>query len=164
STHDGAENAKYSKQLSILSAMELCWNLCEILFVEAATAGSLLLLLLDWVRVHVSVVDNIVQDVLQSESPPQHDKFWDAVTGLVLQGRMGEARQLLAKEAAASLETRSMCRALDDLMKKMPVLNSAGSQTLTEFEIKWQHWQEMCARHLQEGTFASSPAMESICK
>ncbi|PIO30146.1 hypothetical protein AB205_0117550, partial [Aquarana catesbeiana] len=126
--------------------------------------GSLLILLLDWVRAHVSEVDNIVQDVLQSESPPQHDRFWDAITGLVLQGRIDEARQLLAKEAAASLETRSMCRALDDLMKKMPVLNSTGSQTLTEFELKWQHWQEVCARHLQEGTFASSPPMETICQ
>ncbi|XP_077315462.1 nuclear pore complex protein Nup85 [Lithobates pipiens] len=164
STRDGAQNAKYTEQLSILSAMELCWSLCEILFVEAATAGSLLILLLDWVRAHVSEVENIVQDVLQSESPPQHDRFWDAITGLVLQGRIDEARQLLAKEAAASIETRSMCRALDDLMKKMPVLNSTGSQTLTEFELKWQHWQEVCARHLQEGTFASSPPMETICQ
>ncbi|KAM9296928.1 nuclear pore complex protein Nup85 [Gastrophryne carolinensis] len=164
STRDGAQNAKYTEQLSILSAMELCWSLCEILFVEAATAGSILILLLDWVRGHVSEVDNMVQNALEAENPLQHEKFWDAITGLVLQARMDEARQLLAKVAAVSLETRSMCRALDELMKKMPILNWTGSQTLTEFEIKWQHWQEECERSLQEGTFASSPPMESICK
>ncbi|XP_068118039.1 nuclear pore complex protein Nup85 [Hyperolius riggenbachi] len=164
STCDATQVDKYSEQLSILSAMELCWSLCEILFVEAASAGSLLILLLDWVQFHGSEVDSMLQDVLQSENPPQHNKFWDVITGLVLQGRMDEARQLLAKEAATSSETRSMCRTLDDLMKKMPVLNNEGSQTLTEFELKWQHWQDECACRLQDETFASSPPMETICK
>ncbi|XP_075033956.1 nuclear pore complex protein Nup85 [Mixophyes fleayi] len=164
SIRDPAQSAKCSAQLSFLSAMELCWNLCEILFIEAATAGSLLILLLDWVRLHVFEVDTVAQDVLQSDNPPQHDRFWDAITGFVLQGRMDEARQLLAKEAAASVSTRSMCRVLDELLKNMPILSSAGSQTLTEFELKWQNWQEKCARHLQGGTFSSSPQMEAICK
>lgn len=36
---------------------------------------------------------------------------------------MNEARQLLSKEAIANPASMSMCRILDDLMKKMPVLN-----------------------------------------
>ncbi|XP_044154298.1 nuclear pore complex protein Nup85 [Bufo gargarizans] len=161
STRDATQSAKYSEQLSILSAMELCWNLCEILFIEAATAGSLLVLLLDWVRLHSSDIDSAAEDVLQSENPLQHERFWDVITGYVLQARMDEARQMLAKEAAVSASTRSMCRVLDDLLRKMPKFNS---QTLTEFELKWQHWREECERHLQCGTFSSSPQMESICK
>ncbi|XP_075702838.1 nuclear pore complex protein Nup85 isoform X2 [Rhinoderma darwinii] len=160
-TRDGGQSAKYSEQLAILSAMELCWNLCEILFIEAATAGSFLVLLLGWIRLHSSDIDNIAKEVLQSENPLQHDRFWDLITGYVLQARMDEARQLLAKEAAVSTSTRSMCRVLDDLLKKMPTFNS---QTLTEFELKWQHWREECERHLQCGTFSSSPHMEFICK
>uniref|UniRef100_A0A6I8SGL1 Nuclear pore complex protein Nup85 n=1 Tax=Xenopus tropicalis TaxID=8364 RepID=A0A6I8SGL1_XENTR len=151
-------------QISILSAMELSWNLCEILFIESAPAGPLLILLLDWVRLHVCEVDNIVQDVLRSERPTEHEKFWDGVTGYVLQGRMNEARQLLAKEASSSVSARSMCRVLDDLLKKMPMLNTAGTQTLTEFELKWQHWREECERHLQNGTFSSNPHMEVVCR
>ncbi|KAG8564933.1 hypothetical protein GDO81_012642 [Engystomops pustulosus] len=161
STRDKFQSEKYSEQLSILSAMELCWNLCEILFIEAATAGSLLVLLLDWIRFHSSEIDNIAEEVLQSESPLQHERFWDLITAYVLQARMDEARQLLAKEAAVTTSTRSMCRVLDDLLKKMPTF---GSQTLTEFELKWQHWREECERHLQCGTFSSSPQMETICK
>lgn len=161
STRDGTQSAKYNDQVSVLSAMELCWNLCEILFIEAATAGSLLVMLLDWIRLHTSDIDNIAEEVLQSENPLQHDKFWDLITGYVLQARMDEARQLLAKEASASTSTRSMCRVLDDLLKKMPTFTT---QTLTEFELKWQHWREECERHLQCGTFSSSPPMESICK
>ncbi|XP_069608268.1 nuclear pore complex protein Nup85 [Ranitomeya imitator] len=160
-TRDGNQSAKYSALLSILSAMELCWNLCEILFIEAAAAGSLLVLLLDWIRLHASDIDSIAEEVLQSENPLQHDRFWDLITGYVLQARMDEARQLLAKQAAASSSTRSMCRVLDDLLKKMPIFSS---QTLTEFELKWQHWREECERHLQCATFSSSPDMETICK
>lgn len=39
-----------------------------------------------------------------------------------------------------------------------------NTQTLTELELRWQHWHEECERHLQDGTFASSPRLESLCK
>uniref|UniRef100_A0A672UNY1 Nuclear pore complex protein Nup85 n=1 Tax=Strigops habroptila TaxID=2489341 RepID=A0A672UNY1_STRHB len=104
--------------VSILSAMELIWNLCEILFVEAAAAGPLLLRLLDWVRLHVCDVDNMVREVLSSEDPSKHELFW----------------------------------------------NLNNTQTLTEMELKWQHWHEECQRYLQDGTFASNSHTESICK
>uniref|UniRef100_A0A803Y7S3 Nuclear pore complex protein Nup85 n=1 Tax=Meleagris gallopavo TaxID=9103 RepID=A0A803Y7S3_MELGA len=105
-------------QVSILSAMELIWNLCEILFVEAAPAGPLLLRLLDWVQLHICDVDNMVREVLSSENPSKHKLFW----------------------------------------------NLGNTQTLTEMELKWQHWHEECQRYLQDGTFASNSHMESICK
>uniref|UniRef100_A0A8B9Q0D3 Nuclear pore complex protein Nup85 n=1 Tax=Apteryx owenii TaxID=8824 RepID=A0A8B9Q0D3_APTOW len=118
SARDPALHSQYSTQVSILSAMELIWNLCEILFVEAAVAGPLLLRLLDWVRLHVCDVDNMVREVLSSENPSKHELFW----------------------------------------------NLGNTQTLTEMELKWQHWHEECQRYLQDGTFASNSHMESICK
>uniref|UniRef100_A0A7M4E759 Nuclear pore complex protein Nup85 n=1 Tax=Crocodylus porosus TaxID=8502 RepID=A0A7M4E759_CROPO len=81
-------------------------------------AGHLLLHLLDWVRLHVCDVDNMVREVLSSENPSKHELFW----------------------------------------------NLGNTQTLTEMELKWQHWHEECQRYLQDGTFASNPHMESICK
>uniref|UniRef100_A0A8C6JHG2 Nuclear pore complex protein Nup85 n=1 Tax=Melopsittacus undulatus TaxID=13146 RepID=A0A8C6JHG2_MELUD len=153
-----------SKFVPILSAMELIWNLCEILFVEAAAAGPLLLRLLDWVRLHVCDVDNMVREVLSSEDPSKHELFWNVVDAFVLQGRMDEARHLLSKEASANPMSMNMYRILDDLMEKMPVPSLNNMQTLTEMELKWQHWHEECQRYLQNGTFASSSHMESICK
>uniref|UniRef100_A0A8B9CEP2 Nuclear pore complex protein Nup85 n=2 Tax=Anser TaxID=8842 RepID=A0A8B9CEP2_9AVES len=117
-TRDPALHSQYSTQVSILSAMELIWNLCEILFVEAAAAGPLLLRLLDWIRLHVCDVDSMVREVLSSENPSKHKLFW----------------------------------------------NLGNTQTLTELELKWQHWHEECQRYLRDGTFASNPHMESICK
>ena len=42
-------------------------------------AGSLLLHLLDWVRLHKADVDEKARDVLQSESPAEHRDYWDVV-------------------------------------------------------------------------------------
>ncbi|KAH0629481.1 hypothetical protein JD844_011571 [Phrynosoma platyrhinos] len=150
--------------VSILSAMELIWNLCEIMFIEAAPAGPLLCHLLDWVRLHVCDVDNMVCEVLRSETPAKHENFWNVVTIFVLQGRMDEARQLLSKEANTNPTSVSMCKILDELMKKMPVPSLGNTQTLTELELKWQHWHEECQRFLKDGTFASHPHMETLCK
>ena len=44
------------------------------------SAGSLLCHLLDWVRLHVCDVDNMVCDVLRSESPAKHENFWNVVS------------------------------------------------------------------------------------
>ncbi|CAI9163831.1 unnamed protein product [Rangifer tarandus platyrhynchus] len=161
---DSASGRQFSSQVSILSAMELIWNLCEILFIEVAPAGPLLLYLLDWVRLHVCEVDNLSADVLGSENPSKHESFWNLVTTLVLQGRLDEARQMLSKEADANPASAGMCRVLGDLMRTMPVLSPGNTQTLTELELRWQHWHEECERHLQDGTFASSPRLESLCK
>ncbi|XP_006886278.1 PREDICTED: nuclear pore complex protein Nup85 [Elephantulus edwardii] len=161
---DAASGHQYSSQVSILSAMELIWNLCEILFIEVAPAGPLLLHLLDWIRLHVCEVDSLLPDLLASENPSKHENFWKLVTILVLQGRLDEARQMLSKEANASPTSAGMCRVLGDLMRTMPILSPGNMQTLTELELKWQHWHEECERYLQDGTFASSPRLATLCK
>uniref|UniRef100_A0A8C9J3J0 Nuclear pore complex protein Nup85 n=1 Tax=Piliocolobus tephrosceles TaxID=591936 RepID=A0A8C9J3J0_9PRIM len=116
---DPASGRQFSSQVSILSAMELIWNLCEILFIEVAPAGHLLLHLLDWVRLHVCEVDSLSADVLGSENPSNHDSFWN-----------------------------------------LP----GNTQTLTELELKWQHWHEECEQYLQDSTFATNPHLESLLK
>uniref|UniRef100_A0A3B5APM8 Nuclear pore complex protein Nup85 n=1 Tax=Stegastes partitus TaxID=144197 RepID=A0A3B5APM8_9TELE len=108
-----------SSQVSILLAIELIWNLCEVLFIDAAPAGSLLLHLLDWVRLHKADVDEKAREVLQSDSPAEHRDFWDV---------------------------------------------PGGTQTLTEFDVKWRHWHEEVDRCLQDNSFASNRHLEIICK
>lgn len=43
-------------------------------------AGSVLLHLLDWVRLHKADVDEKAKEVLQSESPAEHCDYWDVVS------------------------------------------------------------------------------------
>lgn len=164
STQDGSLASQYGDQVSILLAIELIWNLCEVLFIDAAPAGSLLLHLLDWVRLHKSDVDTRAREVLQSDSPAQHQSYWDVVISLVLQGRTDEARQVLSKQASSRVESSSVFKRMDGLLQTMPIFNPAGTQTLTEFDVKWRHWHEDCDRCLQDNTFASNRHLETICK
>uniref|UniRef100_A0A8C4DKR0 Nuclear pore complex protein Nup85 n=1 Tax=Dicentrarchus labrax TaxID=13489 RepID=A0A8C4DKR0_DICLA len=155
---------QYGNQVSILLAIELIWNLCEVLFIDAAPAGSLLLHLLDWVRLHKADVDEKAREVLQSESPAEHRDYWDVVVSYVLQGRLEEARQMLVKQATLQPAARKMYKQMDTLLSKMPFYNPGGTQTLTEFDVKWRHWHEEVDRCLQDNSFASNKHLELICK
>ncbi|XP_078063807.1 nuclear pore complex protein Nup85 [Mustelus asterias] len=161
---DPALSSQYEDQVSILSAMELIWDLCEILFIEAAQAGFLLPHLLDWIKVHICQVDAMNDQVMVSDNPVEHLYYWNVVTGYVLQGRLDDARQMLAKKAATEPAKSSMYRCMDELMRKMPIFIRGISQSVTEFELKWRHWQEECERCLKEGTFASSGELLLICQ
>lgn len=163
-TKDSELAKQYGNQVSILLAIELIWNLCEVLFIDSAPAGSLLLHLLDWVRLHKADVDEKARDVLQSESPAEHRDYWDVVVGYVLQGSVDKARPMLVKQANLQPAARSMYKLMDGLLSKMPFFNPAGMQTMTEFEVKWRHWHEEVERCLQDNSFASNKHLEVICK
>ncbi|KAM3864182.1 nuclear pore complex protein Nup85 [Diretmus argenteus] len=164
STQDAELATQYGNQVSILLAIELIWNLCEVLFIDAAPAGSLLLHLLDWVRLHKADVDEKAREVLQSESPAEHHSYWDVVVSYVLQGKLDEARQMLVKQATLQPAARSMYKLIDNLLSKMPIYNPGSTQTLTEFDVKWRHWHEEVDCCLQDNSFASNPHLELICK
>ncbi|XP_070779402.1 nuclear pore complex protein Nup85 isoform X2 [Enoplosus armatus] len=164
STKDTGVATQYGNQVSILLAIELIWNLCEVLFIDAAPAGSLLLHLLDWVRLHKADVDEKAREVLQSESPAEHHDYWDVVVSYVLQGRLEEARQMLVKQATLKPAARNMYKLMDTLLSKMPFYNPGGTETLTEFDVKWRHWHEEVDRCLQDNSFASNQHLELICK
>lgn len=46
----------------------------------------------------------------------------------------------------------------------MTILQPGGTQTLTEFDVKWRHWHEEVDRCLQDNSFASNKHLELICK
>lgn len=164
SSKDTEVATQYGNQVSILLAIELIWNLCEVLFIDAAPAGSLLLHLLDWVRLHKADVDEKAREVLQSESPAEHHDYWDVVVSYVLQGRLEEARQMLMKQATLQPAARNMYKLMDTLLIKMPFYNPGGTQTLTEFDVKWRHWHQEVDRCLQDNSFASNQHLEIICR
>uniref|UniRef100_A0A8C5H767 Nuclear pore complex protein Nup85 n=1 Tax=Gouania willdenowi TaxID=441366 RepID=A0A8C5H767_GOUWI len=163
-TKDAEAATRLGNQVSILLAIELIWNLCEVLFIDAAPAGSLLLHLLDWVRLHKADVDEKTREVLQSESPAEHHNYWDVVVSYVLQGRVEEARQMLVKQANLHPAARGMFKLMDKLLSKMPFYNPRSTQTLTEFDVIWRHWHEEVDRCLQDNSFSSNQHLEFICK
>ncbi|XP_028267773.1 nuclear pore complex protein Nup85 [Parambassis ranga] len=164
STNDAQVATQYGNQVSILLAIELIWNLCEVLFIDAAPAGSLLLHLLDWVRLHKADVYEKAREVLHSENPAEHPDYWDVVVSYVLQGKLEEVRQMLVKQATQQPAARGMYNLMDTLLSKMPYYNPGGTQTLTEFDVKWRHWHDEVDRCVQDNSFASNQHLELICK
>lgn len=73
STQLQVETAKTVRNLDSSRLVLLTWFCCDV------AAGSLLLQLLDWVRLHKSDVDTRAREVLQSDSPAQHQSYWDVV-------------------------------------------------------------------------------------
>ena len=51
-----------------------------------------------------------------------------------------------------------------DLWPLDPPPQPGGTQTLTEFDVKWRHWHDEVDRSLQDNSFASDPNLELICK
>lgn len=86
------------------------------------------------------------------------------VVSYVLQGRLEETRQMLVKQATLQPAARNMYKLMDKLLSKMPFYNPGGTQTLTEFDVKWRHWHEEVDRCLQDNSFASNKHLELICK
>uniref|UniRef100_A0A1A7WRF3 Nuclear pore complex protein Nup85 n=1 Tax=Iconisemion striatum TaxID=60296 RepID=A0A1A7WRF3_9TELE len=164
SANDTEMATQYGNQVSILLAVELIWNLCEVLFIDAAPAGSLLLHLLDWVRLHKSDVDEKAKEVLLSDSPAEHRDYWDVVVSYVLQGRLEDTRKMLVKQATLQPAAKNMYKLMDSLLSKMPFYNPGGTQTLTEFDVKWRNWHEEVDRYLKDNSFASNQHLEVICK
>uniref|UniRef100_A0A8C6LXB5 Nuclear pore complex protein Nup85 n=1 Tax=Nothobranchius furzeri TaxID=105023 RepID=A0A8C6LXB5_NOTFU len=165
SANDTDMATQYGNQVSILLAIELIWNLCEVLFIDAAPAGSLLLHLLDWVRLHKSDVDEKAKGVLQSDSPISFFAFCVfQVLSYVLQGRLEDTRKMLMKQAMLQPAAKSMYKLMDSLLSKMPFYNPGGTQTLTEFDVKWRNWHEEVDRYLKDNSFASNQHLEVICK
>uniref|UniRef100_UPI00358E23D3 nuclear pore complex protein Nup85 isoform X3 n=1 Tax=Myxine glutinosa TaxID=7769 RepID=UPI00358E23D3 len=156
--HQG-EN-ELANQISQLSALELIWHLCEVLFMESLQMGHLLPMLLDWVRLHSSALDQMAEDVTQSNCPAEHSDYWDVVCGFVLQARMQEARKLLAQSIIPDGEC-SMYAAMDELLRTMP--HYVAGHTFTEFELKWKYWHDECERLLSEGAFPHCQ-LRLLCK
>ncbi|KAF3846441.1 hypothetical protein F7725_003519 [Dissostichus mawsoni] len=150
STKDAKVAMQYGNQVSILLAIELIWNLAEVLFIDSAPAGSLLLHLLDWVRLHKADVDERPR-VLQSESPAEHK-----TTGMWAGWKNPDR---FSEQATLHPAPRNMYKLMDTLLSKMPFYN-----TLTEYDVKWRHWHEEVDRCLQDNSFASNKHLEIICR
>jgi nuclear pore complex protein Nup85 len=80
-------------KMELFTSWELVWHLCEILYIERLPAGCLMQQLLMWVTWHSHHVDSLLAAVKGEWDV--HPHYWDAVFGLVFQGRMKEACQLL---------------------------------------------------------------------
>ncbi|KAL3876599.1 hypothetical protein ACJMK2_034424 [Sinanodonta woodiana] len=152
----------FQDQLKSFEMQELIWSLCEILFIDAAPGGRILIPLLEWLRRHFLYGVQIFKDVIQKEKPEEHHEYWECIYRLILQGEVEKVRSLLARHSAKQTDS---FQSIEELLKKMPLYssNNRGS-SLSEFEMKWRHWRDDCERRLEEGDFATNKYLETVAR
>ncbi|XP_064637372.1 nuclear pore complex protein Nup85-like [Lineus longissimus] len=161
STMDEVQKNYYENQIQLLDMIELIWSLCEILFIDSAPGGMVLLQLLDWLKWHFTEGDKLAASVMRDEHPSDHDQYWPAVYCYLLQGRVEETRKLLSAHSQHNTET---FRCIDELLRKMPIFKYFTGQSLAEFDLRWRHWQDECESRLDEQFFITDTNLELVCR
>ncbi|XP_074647565.1 nuclear pore complex protein Nup85-like [Tubulanus polymorphus] len=155
---------QYTDQIKLLETIELIWSLCEILFIEVLPDGVIMLQLLDWVRWHSGELSQKRQQMMEEsvgDHVEQHPFYWDVVYGLVLQGRIEEAKQLLTSHSQSRSDAY---QAIIELLHKMPSFKTHSNMPIAEFSMRWRHWQDECMNSLRMARFMTSEELTIICR
>ncbi|PAA54231.1 hypothetical protein BOX15_Mlig004019g4, partial [Macrostomum lignano] len=156
-------------QSQLLAACQILWHLVEILWVapryqSAAAAPQILLELVDWARLHCPQPDRWIAELLESanatDAPELHQRFWDSLYLLVLQGRTVDARNLLSQHSQAGRQQQ-----LKDAMEllNMPKYSFVrDSQSVRKFDVAHCLWQKDVRVRLEAGLFAAHPQLELL--
>ncbi|XP_071443844.1 nuclear pore complex protein Nup85 [Hetaerina americana] len=162
---------QYQKYVAIFYNIEYIWHLCEILFINITPGDTILPQLLEWIRFHfpkcdqqtnrvvASIEGTSSSNLVGSGGAESHPEYWQALNGLVLQGRVGEARGLLRLHSSSRQDP---FRALDEALRTMPVYAVYGGLSVNEFEMRWKCWQVSCNNKIDAGVFSSWPQLEFI--
>ncbi|GFG30209.1 hypothetical protein Cfor_10183 [Coptotermes formosanus] len=166
-SHNDSSKELYLELVAIFYNVEFLWHLCEILYVDVIPGDVVLPQLMEWIKFHFFHHERQAQAILSgdygssvldngAENEPQ---YWSTVIGLVLQGRLDGARAVLKLHSASLSEP---FKAVDYVMRTMPLYNVFGGLSLTEFSMRWKGWQNETSCKLQAGTFSSRKELELI--
>ncbi|XP_039265186.2 nuclear pore complex protein Nup85-like [Styela clava] len=156
------EDVQLVMQLELLSMMEIIWNLCEILFIENSPAGVVLSRLAEWCKFHFTQADDFMEECIQTEQPYNHELYWSTIKCLVLQGRTDDAQNMLKLHPECQSQKDNAFLSMEELLRKMPHFTYYRGQSVVEFEMKWNHWQEECRRRFDEGEFNVNKELQEI--
>ncbi|ELT92130.1 hypothetical protein CAPTEDRAFT_228245 [Capitella teleta] len=151
----------FETQLQLFEAVELIWSFCEILYVSVLPAGALISQLQQWMRLHFTESDRLAHEALRGSNPQNAEGYWPAVYGLIFQGRITEALQVLSVHPERDSEHFKL---IEQLLRRMPVYAANSGLSIGEFENKWRYWQEECVERLRDGSFMAHPCLEVICQ
>ncbi|XP_076043052.1 nuclear pore complex protein Nup75 [Oratosquilla oratoria] len=160
-TSAAEESTELEATCQLLYKMELVLSLVEIVFIDERPGGVILGQLLDWIRQHFPQSIQKMEEALALERPFEHPAYWEAVYGLVLQGRMEETRHLLSTHGDASTDP---FLSMDEILRKMPVYQVYGGISESEFKVRWHHWQSECERRQQECHFTACNQLQTVCQ
>lgn len=119
---DGLERNSLQSYTTIFYSIECIWHLCEILYIDVIPGEVVLPYLLEWVRFHFPCHEQTAASLLEAceKGSEEHPEYWNAVIGMVIQGRIDVARALLKLHSSSDSNEFII---LDNSMRAMPVYN-----------------------------------------
>ena len=119
------------------------------------------------------------QAVLESPHPDSNDNYWNAVYGLVLQGRVKETLELLSHLTFCRRhpEVKSFVvisvlsfntyvvqvhSSITELLRRMPMVHSPVGRSRVELRTGWTEWKSECVRRREQGIFSGCPQLYTL--
>lgn len=163
-TREPSDNAD---QIKTFKELEVIWNLCEILLLDVNQAGTLIIQLKNWIKMHFDQFSAESKDILRALEANSYqftendvaETYWNLVTKLVLRGEHKKAIQLLQTHHAYN--TNNQIRLVASMLERMPLSNQ---YIVHEFYNKWSNWSEECKRERETGQFDNNPALLNIVR
>lgn len=170
-----SRNGDYSDYTSslcdIFYTTELCWHLCEILYLEPMSGDVILPLLKRWIQFHFVNYESVAVKIMKYQDSEEASStidteslvpgYWGTIYGLLCQGNSKLACKLVELHSKAN--TSTYARAIK-FLKYIPEFDNLDAQSVIEFEHSWLTWRSKVKSDVDLGTFSSDKNLETAMK
>ncbi|XP_047343395.1 nuclear pore complex protein Nup85 isoform X1 [Vespa velutina] len=150
--------------LTIFYNVECVWHLTEILYVDNIPGNVILPCLLEWIQFHfpskeLKAIKMLSQKCIAADL--EYIYYWEVVIGCALHGKTDLVRALLSMHSKADHPAFIVA---ENMIKTMPIYNVYGGYSVSEFTIRWKHWQLDLSSNIDSKTFAIDNNLEMLMK
>ncbi|KAK2583314.1 hypothetical protein KPH14_009316 [Odynerus spinipes] len=150
--------------LTIFYNIECVWHLTEILYIDNIPGDVILPRLLEWIQFHfpsneMKAIKILAQKVIAADL--EYIYYWEAVIGCALHGKTDLVCALLSMHSKADHPAFIVA---ENMIKAMPIYNVYGGYSISEFTMRWKHWQLDLSSNIESKTFAIDNNLEMLMK
>ncbi|KAI4495440.1 hypothetical protein M0802_008654 [Mischocyttarus mexicanus] len=150
--------------LTIFYSVECVWHLTEILYLDNIPGNVILPRLLEWIQFHFPSKELKAIKMLSQKSIAadlEYIYYWEVIIGCALHGKTDLVCALLLMHSKADHPAFIVA---ENLIKTMPVYNIYGGYSVSEFTVRWKHWQLELSSLVDSRTFAIDNNLEMLMK
>lgn len=120
--------------------------------------------LLEWIQFHFPSKELKAIKILSQKciaADLEYMYYWEVVIGCALHGKTDLVRALLSMHSKADHPAFIVA---ENMIKTMPIYNVYGGYSVSEFTIRWKHWQLDLSSNIDSKTFAIDNNLEMLMK
>ncbi|XP_015176439.1 PREDICTED: nuclear pore complex protein Nup85 [Polistes dominula] len=150
--------------LTIFYNVECVWHLTEILYLDNIPGNVILPRLLEWIQFHFPSKELKAIKILSQKciaADLEYIYYWEVIIGCALHGKIDLVCALLSVHSKADHPSFVIA---ENLIKSMPIYNVYGGYSVSEFTVRWKHWQLDLSSNIDSKTFAIDINLEMLMK